>query len=124
MRLIATALTLFVFGVGVLNAENFWCSVKKVDGNKVTLNRSTKKEKLDNVTLTTTENCKVTKAHWNKEKKKWEAGDPIEGGLKSNVLTKLAGEGVRQCDHHEGQPDQGNPGSRKCRGVLVLGQES
>ncbi len=45
--------------------------------------------------LTTTENCKVTKAHWNKEKKKWEAGDPIEGGLKSNVLTKLAGEGVR-----------------------------
>ena len=59
------------------------------------MNRSTKKEKLDDVTLAATENCKVSKAHWNNEKKKWEAGDLIEGGLKSAVLTKLEGEGVR-----------------------------
>ncbi len=37
----------------------------------------------------------MSKAHWNNEKKKWEAGDLIEGGLKSGVLTKLEGEGVR-----------------------------
>ncbi len=95
MRLIATVAALFVFCFGVLNAEEFWCSVKKVDGNKVTLNRSTKKEKVDDVTLTATDKCKVTKAHWNNDKKKWVAGDAIDGGLKSDVLSKLEGDGVR-----------------------------
>ena len=95
MRFVAAAATLFVFCLGLVSAEEFWCSIKKVDGNKVTLNRSSKKATVDDTTLTATEKCKVSKAHWNNDKKKWEAGDAIEGGLKCDILAKLEGEGVR-----------------------------
>ena len=96
MRLIATAVTLAVFCFGVANAEEFMCKIVKVDGSKITLNKSKKDEpKVDDVTLTATDDVKVCKGKRN-EDKKIEAGDAIADGLKAEIFTKIDAEkGVR-----------------------------
>ena len=96
MRLIATAVTLAVFCFGVLSAEEFRCKITKVDGSKITLNKSTKDNKVEDETLTAADNVKVVKGKWNEEAKKLEAGDAIENGLKADLFTKIDAEkGVR-----------------------------
>jgi len=77
-------------------AEEFIASIKKVDGDKVTFTKGfggfgkdKKAEKAEEVTLTAAKDIKVTKGKFNKEDKKIEAGEAIEGGLKNEMFTKI-----------------------------------
>ena len=88
MRRFVAAITILVIGFSVAMAEEFGATIKKVDGTKITINKSTKKDKVDDSTLTVTDNVKVLKGKFDKETKKLEAGDAIEGGLKNEMFSK------------------------------------
>jgi hypothetical protein len=76
-------------------AEEMRVRITKVDGKNITFNASTKDNKVDDKTLPAADDVKVVKGKFNKDTKKVEAGDPIEGGLKSDTFTKLDEKGVR-----------------------------
>ncbi len=95
MRLIATAVTLALFCFGVINAEEFRAKIIKVDGTKVTLNKSTKDNKVADEILTVADKVKVVKGKYDKEAKKIVDGDAIEKGLQADLFTKISEKGVR-----------------------------
>ncbi len=97
MRKMFFASAVLLVGFGVVLAEEFTARITKVDGNKVTFYKFDfkKKEKGDETTLTTVDNVKVVKGKFDKDTKKIEAGDAIEGGLKSETFTKASDKGVR-----------------------------
>jgi len=87
-RIVAAAIVLCV-GVSVAMAEEFRATISKVDGSKVTLTKRVKRgDKGEEVTLTAVDDVKVVKGKFDKETKKVEAGDPIEGGLKADIFSK------------------------------------
>ena len=87
MKKILGVVAVFVIGVGVIMADEFQAVITKVDGNKVTYHKLMKKEKGDAVTADAT-GAKVVKGKFNKDTKKVEAGDAIEGGLKNEAFSK------------------------------------
>jgi hypothetical protein len=87
MRKVLIAAPVFLVCLGLALGEEFRGTIKKVDGNKITVMKG-KKGDAKEVTLTVVENCKVSKGKFNKETKKLEAGDPIENGLKNELFTK------------------------------------
>lgn len=89
MRKIVAASVVLLASFAVVSAEEFGAVITKVEGNKVTLTKRQKGQKEgEEVTLTAADNVKVVKGKFNRETKKFEAGDPIEAGLKSELLTK------------------------------------
>ena len=88
MRHVIAGITVLLVSFGVASADEFFATIKKVDGNKVTLNKGKKGEKVEDTTLTASEGVKVVKGKYNKDTKKAEAGEAIEGGLKSDALVK------------------------------------
>src|SRR5437773_844205 len=92
MRFITATTTMFCLFVGLASASEFFCTIKKVDGNKITLNKSKKDNKVDDETLTAAEKVKVQvgKGTYDKETKKFEFvdGKDVEGGLKSDLFAK------------------------------------
>jgi hypothetical protein len=87
--------TMFVMTVvlGVAFADEFSASIMKVDGNKITYQKFKKKEKDgDPVTIEVAKDAKIS--YGKGAKKKFEATDPIEGGLKSDVFAKIGEKGV------------------------------
>jgi hypothetical protein len=84
--------------VGVACADEFFAIITKVDGDKVTYH--TQKgfgkdaEKGPEKTLPVTKDAKIVKGKFNKDTMKMEAGDPIEGGLKAEVFTKIGERGL------------------------------
>ncbi len=93
-KLVAT-LIVAVVCVGFSLADEIRAIITKVDGNNVTFAESKGKgEKGDSQTLKAADNVKVFKAKFNKDTKKLEAGDPIEGGLKAEVFTKIGEKGL------------------------------
>jgi hypothetical protein len=95
MRKIVAAVTMMLIALGAVTAEEFSGKITKIDGNKITIEKKAKKgEKGDEVTLTVADKVKVIKGgKFNKETKKFEGGDPIEGGLKASDVK--AGAAVR-----------------------------
>jgi hypothetical protein len=94
MTKIVAAVVLFVFSVGVASAEDFAAVIKSIDGNKVTLTKTTngKKDpaaakKTEPTTLTASSDVKVSSGKYNKKTKTVEVGDAVDGGLKSSMLT-------------------------------------
>ena len=90
MRRLVVAAVILLFGVSFTAAEEFAAVIKKIDGNKVTFIKISKgkdKKPGEEMTLPAADNVKVVKATFGKDKK-FEAGDPIEGGLKSDIFTK------------------------------------
>ncbi len=93
-KVIAASLVLGL-SVGVCFAGQFRGLITKVDGNKVTFTEMKGKgQKGDEHTLTVAKDVKVVKGMFNKETKKVEAGDAIEGGLKSKAFTSIGEKGV------------------------------
>lgn len=90
MRKIAMAMAVLVCGMGVLFAEEFGGTIKKVDGDKITVQKrgAKKGEKGEEVTLTVAKDAKITKGKFNKEDKKFEAGEALENGLKNEAFSK------------------------------------
>lgn len=90
MRKFVAAAVILVIGFSVAMAEEFGGTIKKVDGNKITVLKraKVKGEKGEEVTLTVAKDAKVVKGTFNKETKKLEAGDAIENGLKNEMFSK------------------------------------
>ncbi len=78
----------FTAFLGFAMAEEFGAVLKKVDGNKITVQKNKKGEKGEEVVLTVAEKVKVAKGKVNVETKKVEVGEAIEGGLKNENLAK------------------------------------
>ena len=96
LRKVVPACLVLVFCVGITLAEDINCTIKKIDGNKFTLqktkfNKDTKKVENDGdaITGTVADTTKYVKGKFNKDTKKLEAGDPLEGGLKNDLFGKL-----------------------------------
>src|SRR5262245_27881052 len=80
--------------VGITLADEIRAVITKVDGDKVTFAETKGKgEKGDEKTLSAT-GAKVVKGKFNKETKKMEAGDALEGGLKNEMFSKIGEKGV------------------------------
>ncbi|GEM_PF-1735103 len=101
LRKLACVAVLLTFSVGLVMAEEFGVQIKKVDGNKITALKGAKFNKEDKkfeggteLTLTATADVKVLSGKKNKETKKTEAGDAIEGGLKNDRFTKIGDNGI------------------------------
>ena len=101
VRKLACVAVLLALSVGLVMAEDFGVRIKKVDGNKITalkgakFNKDAKKfEGGTEITLTATADVKVLTGKKNKETKKTEAGDAIEGGLKNERFTKIGDNGI------------------------------
>jgi hypothetical protein len=101
LRKLACVGVLFALGVGLVMAEEFNVQIKKIDGDKITaikgakFNKDAKKfEGGSEVTLTAAPDVKVMTGKKNKDTKKTEAGDAIEGGLKNERFTKIGENGI------------------------------
>ena len=101
LRKLACVGVLLALSAGLVVAEEFVISIRKVDGDKIIaikggkFNKDTKKlEGGEEVKLTAAANVKVMTGKKNKDTKKTEAGDAIEGGLKNERFTKIGGGGI------------------------------
>jgi len=91
-----------VLGLAVVSyalAEDVAVLIGKVDGDKITYQKYLKAKKGekaekdgDAVTIEVAKDAKVLNGMFNKDTKKGEAGDAIEGGLKGSVFTKVSEE--------------------------------
>jgi hypothetical protein len=86
--------------MGIAFADEFRGTITKVADGKVTFYKVTfdKETKTINKgaeqTLAVDDNVKVVKSKFNKDTKKLEAGDPVEGGLKNQIFTGIGEKGV------------------------------
>jgi hypothetical protein len=92
LRKFVCAAVVVVVGLGVAMADEFGAVITKVDGNKVTFQKVKKGEKSDPMTLPVKAGAKITKGMFNKDTKKFEAGDAIDTGLKNEMFTKIDAE--------------------------------
>ena len=94
-RRLVCAIFVVAIGVGVTLAAEINAVITKVDGDKVTFaERKGKDEKGPSQTLPVTDNVKVVKGKKNKDTKKVEAGDAIEGGLKNKLFSTISDKGI------------------------------
>lgn len=92
-RIVGVALVLFL-GVSFGLAEEIRAVITKVDGDKVTFAESKGKgEKGAEKTLPVDANVKVVTGKFNRETKKLEAGEAVQGGLKNEMFTKIGEKG-------------------------------
>jgi len=87
-KLVLGLFTLTVFA-GVTLSDEFRASIRKVEDGKVTFNKSTKDNKVDDQTLPIADDAKIVNGKYNDETKKFDAGDKIEGGLKASIFQKI-----------------------------------
>ena len=113
LRRIIGAVVVLVFCVGITLAEEIRAIIIKVDGDKVTFAESKGKgERGPEQTLTVSEKVKVVKGKFNKDTKKLEAGDAIDGGLKADMFSKIGDKGLPATLTIE---------DKKCTQVIVFG---
>jgi len=96
-KLVFAAFCLMV-GIGIAVADEYNATLTKVDGNKITVQKykagkkGQKGEKDgDPITIAVAKDAKIAKGT-HAGKGKFEVGDAIEGGLKSEILTKATEE--------------------------------
>lgn len=79
---------------GVATAEEFFGAIKKVEDGKIAFVTRKKGEKGEEKTFSLAKSVKVVKAKFNKEEKKVEAGEELEGGLKNKRFEEIGKFGV------------------------------
>lgn len=94
LRRVVGAVFVLVLCVSFTLADEFIASITKVEGGKVTFIQFKGKEKGPEKTLPVADNVKVVKGTFNKETKKSEPGDAIEGGLKNKMFSEISEKGV------------------------------
>jgi hypothetical protein len=96
LRKVIAASIVLVLCVGVAFADEIRGAITKVDGNKITFAKREGKGKDSKLgepqTLPVAKNVKIVKGVRNQETKKFEAGDPIEGGLKHKMFSEIDAE--------------------------------
>jgi hypothetical protein len=96
LRKVVCAAVILVLSVGVVMADEIRAVITKVEGNKVTFaEMKGKGEKGDEQTLPVAKDVKIVKGKFNKETKKVEVGDELEGGLKHKMFADIGEKGVR-----------------------------
>ena len=95
LRRVVGAAVVLALCVGIAVADEIQAIITKVEGDKVTFNEVKGKEKGAEKTLPVVDNVKVVKGKFNKDTKKFEAGDAISDGLKSELFTKIGEKGVQ-----------------------------
>jgi hypothetical protein len=96
LRKVVCAAVILVLSVGVAFADEIRAVITKVEGKNVTFaEMKGKGEKGDEHTLPVAKDVKVVKGKFNKETKKVEVGDELEGGLKHKMFTSIGEKGVR-----------------------------
>lgn len=94
MRFFIGACTLLCLVIGLASADEFFATIKKVDGSKITINKTKKddEKKKDDETLTAIEKVKVQvgKAKYDKDAGKFGPfeGKAVEDGLKNEMFSK------------------------------------
>jgi hypothetical protein len=94
LRKVVCVVAIMVLSVGVVFADQFGALITKVDGNKVTFYPFKDKQKGEEKTMKAAKDVKIVKAKFNKETKTIEAGDEIEGGLKSKMFAEIPEKGI------------------------------
>jgi hypothetical protein len=95
LRKFVCALFMLAICVGITLADEIRAIITKVDGDKVTFAENKGKgEKGESKTMTVSDKVKVVKGKFNKDTKKLEPGDPLEGGLKNELFSKIGEKGV------------------------------
>jgi hypothetical protein len=101
IRKLVCAMAVMVVGVAFVMADEFNATITKVDGDKITYQKFKKVKKGqpaekdgDPVTISVAKDAKIVKGMFNKDTKKVEAGDKIEGGLTADTFTKAGEKGV------------------------------
>ena len=109
MRKFVAMAVVMVACLSVAFAEDFTGTIKKVDGEKVTVTKTKKGQPGDDVVVTVTKDTKVTKGAFNKDTKKVEAGEAIEGDARKEALKEKANIRVSTDD------------SGKATSIMILG---
>jgi hypothetical protein len=92
---LVSAAVILTLCVGITLAEEIRAVITKVDGDKVTFAESKGKgEKGPEKTLPAT-GAKVIKGKFNPDTKKLEPGEPLAGGLKDEMFSKIGEKGLR-----------------------------
>jgi hypothetical protein len=80
-RFVASA-TVVLIAVTVVLSDEFGAAITKFEDGKITFRKFSfkKKEKAEEETLPVARDCKFVKAKFNKEEKKVETGEALEGG--------------------------------------------
>ncbi len=110
-------LSVWPASVGPATADEFSAVITKVDADKVSFRRVAKGKKTDGVaTLPVADAVRVVRAEFDPAAKKYVAGPPLNGGLKSEVFAKIgeAGVGVRIITGDDNQ---------KIAAILVIGRK-
>ncbi len=98
LRKVVSAAVVMVLCVGFTLADEITGLITKVADNKVTFTEmkgfGKQAEKGETKTLPVAKDVKVVKGKFDKETKKFEPGDPIEGGLKNKMFTEISEKGV------------------------------
>ncbi len=102
MRKFAAGAVIVLVSLSVAIADEFRATITKVDGNKITLTKTKKGEKGEEMILTAADNVKVVKGKFNQDTKKYDAGDAIQGGLKAEVFAKIGEKGIQATVVTEG----------------------
>lgn len=93
LRKLACVAVLLALSIGLVAAEEFNISIRKIDGDKITAMKGQKKgEKGTEVTLSVAAGAKILKGKASKGddgKFKIEAGDAIEDGLKNKMFSEI-----------------------------------
>jgi len=101
IRKLVCAMFVMLVGIGFVMAEEITATITKVDGDKITYQKMKKAKKGqpaekdgDPVTISVAKDAKIVKGAFNKDTKKVEPGDAIEGGLKADLFSKIGEKGV------------------------------
>lgn len=102
VRKLVCAAFMMTVAVGVVFADEFNATITKAGDGKVTYQKykkATEKGKApekdgEPVTISVAKDAKVVKGVFNKDTKKIEAGEALEGGLKNDVFAKIGEKGV------------------------------
>ncbi len=94
-RSLVAAVLVLVLGVGVTLAAEINAVITKIADGKITFAEMKGKEKGDEKTMPIAADAKILSAKFNKDTKKLEAGDALQGGLKNEMFSKISEKGMR-----------------------------
>ena len=80
--------------VGFVTADEFIASITKVEGGKISFMKGKKGEDQTPGTAEVAKDVKVMTGMFDKDAGGIKAGDPVEGGLKNEMFTKIGDKGV------------------------------
>ncbi len=95
LRRVVCALFVLALCFGIALAEEIGAVITKVEGNKITFAPAKGKERGPEKTMTVADNVKVVWGTVNKDTKKVEPGDALEGGLKHKMFSNISDKGKR-----------------------------